>query len=354
MVLCNILPAALYGVEAATVSATPLDRLRSIITKVVGPGSAKRNVDLTFELTKCSRDLDPGAHIMYLRAAGLRRIIAKRGDHILSLITYSITQYHTMCVHGRPPDRGSGLVGLLFCQLYDSGYSLLPDLRAHADLEPVLDLWNIPWQMLRRAVFDLHARFWVKRVDANRTFHAHIGELDSGILKGVVNDLGRHEGFVFRHVATGAFWADHQLAAIGVKDPLCPHCSVRVDTADHVTWYCPVVNAHRKVDSLSHINPDHLPPCIKQGLPPSLSADSTEPFWGLSLFPAAELSALEEQAFGIPQLDDGLCNAQRANCILHAELTARGVAMEEVNARQAVMLIKQSLEPPHMPLPHTC
>ena len=49
IVLCNILPAALYGVEASHVSISALNALRSAIADVVGPNSRKKNVNFVFD-----------------------------------------------------------------------------------------------------------------------------------------------------------------------------------------------------------------------------------------------------------------------------------------------------------------
>jgi hypothetical protein len=51
IVRSNILPAALYGAEAAHVNKASLQRLRSAIARAVGPASHKRNVNLTFSFT---------------------------------------------------------------------------------------------------------------------------------------------------------------------------------------------------------------------------------------------------------------------------------------------------------------
>ena len=69
----NILPAGLYGVEAAHIDMNALNALRSAVAKVFGPASAKRGVDMAFNCTIAAKDLDPLVHIMYLRVIGIRR-----------------------------------------------------------------------------------------------------------------------------------------------------------------------------------------------------------------------------------------------------------------------------------------
>ena len=79
IVRSNILPAALYGIEAAHVNEPVLQRLRSAIASAIGPASHKRNVNLTFCFTGTAKDLDPAFHIVYNRAAAIRRVLAKHG-----------------------------------------------------------------------------------------------------------------------------------------------------------------------------------------------------------------------------------------------------------------------------------
>ena len=76
IVLCNILLAAIYGVEASHVNIAALQSLRSAIASAIGPSSSKRNVDLLFDCRSCTKDLDPIAHILYERIAALRRMMA--------------------------------------------------------------------------------------------------------------------------------------------------------------------------------------------------------------------------------------------------------------------------------------
>ena len=77
MIRCNILPAALYGCEAAYVSQTELQHLRSAIADAIGPKSVRRCIDTTFAYTACSKDLDPSTHIMYNRVAKIRRLMSE-------------------------------------------------------------------------------------------------------------------------------------------------------------------------------------------------------------------------------------------------------------------------------------
>ena len=55
----TILPGALYGCEAADISNSALQALRSAIASCIGTTSARRSVDATFAYMQVSKDLDP-------------------------------------------------------------------------------------------------------------------------------------------------------------------------------------------------------------------------------------------------------------------------------------------------------
>ena len=48
LIMCNVLPAALYGVEGTHVNGQALGKLRSAIATAIGNNSANKSVDLTF------------------------------------------------------------------------------------------------------------------------------------------------------------------------------------------------------------------------------------------------------------------------------------------------------------------
>mgnify|MGYP000397107837 FL=1 len=50
IVMCNILPAALYGVEITSIHKAAMQELRSAIASAIGPASAKRSIDLVFNI----------------------------------------------------------------------------------------------------------------------------------------------------------------------------------------------------------------------------------------------------------------------------------------------------------------
>jgi len=80
IVRCNILPAGLYGCEAAHINKGAMKQFRAAIARAIRPQSAKRSTDMTYTFTSCAKVLDPDSHVLYNRVASLRRIIAKHGE----------------------------------------------------------------------------------------------------------------------------------------------------------------------------------------------------------------------------------------------------------------------------------
>ena len=59
IVQANILTAGLYGVEAADMNRSALNALRAAIAKAIGPGSGKRNMDITYMIPWLPMTLTP-------------------------------------------------------------------------------------------------------------------------------------------------------------------------------------------------------------------------------------------------------------------------------------------------------
>ena len=77
IVQSNIVPAALYGVEAWHVNTSKCNELRTAIANVIGPKGSKRSVDMAYNMVDTNRDLDPQAYILQARILQLRRNMSK-------------------------------------------------------------------------------------------------------------------------------------------------------------------------------------------------------------------------------------------------------------------------------------
>jgi hypothetical protein len=187
LVSTNILPAALYGVEVTSINQAVFEHLRSAIAKALGPRSAKRNVNLTYEFLPGSTDLDPLYYSLQSRVLGMRRIIAKhprlkgqlkrmidkRGEprfkvsktepSFTDLIWSNATGTEETPVEVLD-DMHAGPVGMLIQMLGDIGYDISRDFTIYMEGECPIDLINMPWQHLKSALRDIVRR---KRPKAN-------------------------------------------------------------------------------------------------------------------------------------------------------------------------------------------
>jgi ribonuclease HI len=363
IVLSNILPAALYGVETTRVAKTALAHLRSVIADVVGPKSAKRNVNIVFDCVNASKELDPVAHIVYLRLVAIRRAVVKhRGKKgLMGLIIKRYAQYkpkpkvstHSIwstCVDDCPDhdDQGScehGPVGLLVEDLAGLGCTLTHDFRITTPDEVSIDLLEMPWQHLKTAFMGVVARNRAKATLVQRSFCGSFDEIDLPILKTVVNSLGVKEQHVYKHIVTGGFWADDDLVDIQVGNGKCVHCGEEVDGPSHILWNCAHINKHRKCNKLDHIDASQLPASIANGLPPAMGTDFVEPLWGK--IPG------HDHVSGLGDYEK--CrNADAKNGLINHLANILGLNVVGLCARKAFTMIKGTPGPTVMPVPHKC
>ena len=130
IVQANILPAALYGVEAAYVAKGRLQQLRSAIGQVLGPRSTRACVDVVFDCLDACRDRDPGYYVAYQRLSQLRRTLSKQPWrlHDFQIILREYANHFR--VGSEPPTKGiHGPIGFALHSLWQIGITLGSDLR---------------------------------------------------------------------------------------------------------------------------------------------------------------------------------------------------------------------------------
>ena len=311
IVRSNILPASLYGAEAAHVNKAVLQRLRSAIARAIGPASHKRNINLTFSFTNSSKDLDPVAHIIYNRVVGLRRIMAKHGTGKVGLVRRIVKRINLQEQMPQAKDKNDGFfggwkakvhsesttatgddneevgdegmsqgpVGFLIKDLQECGCVLNNDLTIAPLNDEGFNLWTLPRQHLKSAVFDLVVRARDAQIGEQRTFLGDISEIDHNVLKSVYHQFGLRDRRIYAHVATGGFWGEDQLVNIRETDGSCPHCGLASADTTHINWECPSINKHRKFKDLNGINIRCLPQAIANGIPPAMAIGCEGPFW---------------------------------------------------------------------------
>jgi hypothetical protein len=150
-----------------------------------------------FSTTSGNKDLDPLTHILYLRTAALRRMIAKHeGQH--DIICKIILDIHNKknatpktpiiwpAWDDKEEDRfknNRGPVHLLYENLQQYGYELNTDLTITKYNEAPIDLWRMPWQHLKTAMHNIATRGRLDTINSNRTFCGHIEEIDELIVR---------------------------------------------------------------------------------------------------------------------------------------------------------------------------
>ncbi len=279
IVQANILPAGLYGAEASWVNKSILKALRAAIGNALGPRSARASNDIVFNNTTCSGDLDPDTYILTQRVTSLRRTIAKypaKRDKVCNIIKQYKDSNNTCASSSNP----CGPIGLLINSLEQVGAQLTHDLKITKEGEADIDIWSLPWQHLKKAISEMCANHRVAHASCDRSHLREVGEIDGQITKKIVNGLGPKERCIYNHISTGGAWSESHLQDIGLSQGKCTHCGQVAEDICHVTWHCPIVNKHRKIQDLQNVNPDLLPTYIKHGVPKAMSTDVEATFWG--------------------------------------------------------------------------
>ena len=106
-------------------------------------------------------------------------------------------------------------------------YNLI--IRVPDDVD--IDIWNLPWQHLKKAVISLATRTRAKKVTEARTIHG----IDDQIIKTVVNHVGTNEQRVYCHIDTGGLGYEHQKVELQTSDGICQHCKQQVKNSSHIT-----------------------------------------------------------------------------------------------------------------------
>ena len=351
VVRANILPAGLYAVESSSVNQSALNMLRAAIANAIGPKSARANPDMVFNCTSCSGDLDPLVYILVQRVTALKRIMAKFPD-TMQTISDIIHHYNSndskQCNH-------TGPVAMLVQDLKDHGATLSNNVVIQMEREADVDVLNMPWQHLKKAVADIAIRKRNKNAAEQRTHLQGLQEVDTQMVHRIVNSMGDKEKKVYRHISSGGAWAENHLEDIGLSNGVCRHCGKKVNDISHVLWQCGEISKHRVNKELCNIDPDALPCYIKHGIPAAMTTNVKGPYWCEDR-DTNQISSNENLCNAIG-LATGKKQAVVASCKqqeIHDTLANAGIDSNTHNARQAFQGIKSNKEPPHLALPHKC
>ena len=363
IILTNILPAALYGAETTMVAKATMAKLRTAIMDVIGPGSAKRSVEIAFDFTESSKELDPQVYVLTKRVLELRRNIAKNQNRegLIRLILKRLKtprpnkkqkRSHSDWWRNNDEDETSkddsymGPVKLLMQSLDDIGWTLDENICMTKTGEIPIDLVKTPWNHLKKAINQMGQRARMQEFNRNRTFAGNIVENDRNVTRKICDKLDDGAKRIYRHIATGGFWSQDQLSAIGESNDACQHCGQLVQGVDHVLWECEAINKCRKHKQLCEIEHRFLPKPIKNGIAVEMDKNIDGSFWG------AKYDQNLQNTIPKPQTKEAVgINDEGYDNIINSILQKNDVD-ENLNARQTFQHIKKVANVKDLPLPY--
>jgi len=144
----------------------------------------------------------------------------------------------------------------------------------------VIDVFNTPWNHLKKMVFDTAIRARDARISKQRTFAGKIEEIDHDIIRKIIPLMGDKEKHIYMHIATGGFWGEDHKKDVFDGEGKCPHCGLDNVGTQHILWQCPVINNYRVNENLKNIKVEDLPKCVLNGIPKGMGTNLTKDFWG--------------------------------------------------------------------------
>ncbi len=310
---------------------------------------------MVFVNTTCSGDLDPEVYILSQRVQAIRRIIAKYPAKQSKVQSILGKYLDGNCKHANASNP-SGPVGFLLQSVEQVRGCITPDLRIVKDKEADIDMLHMPWQHLKKVVSEMASNRRAEDVSKQRSHLKGLKEIDSQIVKKIVNSLGHKEAKVYNHISTGAAWSEAHLHDIGLSNNgTCSHCGGEGCDNTHVAWSCPVINKHRKVQDLKDLDPQLLPNFIKHGIPSAMPTDIEGAFWGKFEQPGdQQVSPDNLKSIGAPASNKAKIVASCKNQEVIDALGKCNVCPISSNARQAFQCIKANKQKPHLAMPYRC
>ena len=217
--------------------------------------------------------------------------------------------------------------------------------------EAPIDMWNMPWQHLRKAIEEVAVRGRFRAEAQHRSHLKGIQEIDTHILRSCIGRLGRAERNIIAHVATGGAWGDDKLAEIGRSDGMCRHCGQQKAGVDHIYWDCSIVNRHRKLRTVGALLADKLPQCLRRGVPSAMTGGLACSFWGASLFDMGTQDGDILEAVGLGRTKHRRNVQEAQECARDSIRQDIGAKGDTLNARQTFQLAKADQAPTVLPLP---
>jgi len=362
IVLCNILPAAAYGAETGKANDKTRQLLRTNIADAIGPRGHNRSVNIVFDTCTANKDLDPDVYMLCNKVCLLRRMMAKHpavdksvrnllriqaekpaGQVMYDNRTFSLWQTVPEEADEDDDIKYTGPVSLLAKDLQDMGWHLYDDLTIHKEGEAPIDLLNMPWQHLKKAIGDLGSRARLAETCQQRTFFGDMDEMDLNLMKDAMTSMGTKEQSVINYINTGAYQDDYKKATYDLSDGKCQHCGEAIRDSTHILGACPEVEKQR---TTVHLTPDEyrfLPKALKVGLVPCMGNKLYGPYW------THDCSVQHTKDVFYEPL-----KAEAKQSLLKYLASTQGVDIEGRNARQIFQLLKDKKQATSQALPNKC
>jgi len=362
IVLCNILPAAGYGAETGKPNDKTRQLLRSNIADAIGPRGHNRSVNLVFDTCPANTDLDPDVYMLCNKVCLLRRMIAKHSAVDKSVRNIVRMQANKPASSTKTDSRTfslwqtveeqddededihyTGPVSLLAKELQDRGWHLYDDLTIHKEGEAPIDIINMPWQHLRKAIGDLASRARLKDTMLQRSFFGTMEEMDPQIMREAMSSMGTKEQKVLNYINTGAYQDEYKKAAYDLSDGKCQHCGEVIRDSTHILGACPEVEKQRKTKHLSPQEYDILPKALKVGLVPCMGNKLHGPYWTHQ----CTTEQVKDIFYEPPK-------AAAKQSLLKYIANTKGIDIEGKTARQIFQLLKDNKGDKSQVLPNRC
>ncbi len=344
IVQANILPAGLYGCEAAWVNKSCLKAFRAAVANALGPRSNRASNEVVFHNTTTSKELDPSTYILLQRVLTLRRTLSKYPERIAQARSI-IGKYNKELLCNPTANIISipqGPVALQMHSLDECGATLRDDFNIIQPNEPNVDIWHMPWQHLKTAVQEIAANARTRVGTESRQHMKDLNEIDGAIHKKILHSLGHKELKVYNHISSGAAWSEEHKADIGLSNGKCKLCGADTTDITHVTWECQHIHKHRQHRALVDLDHSHLPVYIKHGLAKALSGDVQCTYWGDKPTDSNSLGSPTCKAIGLPVNKAEATIATCKNQEIKDCLLKHAVGDQALNARQCFRALKSS------------
>ena len=92
---------------------------------------------------------------------------------------------------------------LILHEIMHYNYTLDSNFNMVKQNEPTINIWHMPCQHLKTALFDIVKQKRDKDIARQRTYLGGFGEMDHEMTKDVINSIGPKEQRIYRHIATG-------------------------------------------------------------------------------------------------------------------------------------------------------